>query len=393
MVLADRPEVRAVAEFLATPEGIQNWIRAGSAISTNTTTPADWYAGAYKLKVAAEIANSAAGIGFDASDLMPGKVGAGTFWTETVQWANANGANTDAVLKAIDDSWPPSNVLMACGARHLTVARPATISARRRWMAVARTESPGLSRFILPIAGLIGLGLCVGGVLVLLDPQGGPNLLASIYDALGNTRGRARPAQRLGRSSRRQAPAGGDRPGGRRRRHLAAVHRRRRAGQPAAAEVARPDPAVGLRRPRPGAAWRSSWSIPRRGPILRGFQDERRAVHARELRGDDRARVHRDPAQQRPLADRRDRRQRRARAHLRRAVRSRPTRVAGQDHRRSCRWRSRSSARRSSGASSTPGSPPASRRSGLLNAIVVAFGGEPIPWLHDQPDQRLPARS
>jgi alpha-glucoside transport system substrate-binding protein len=106
MVLADRPEVRAVAQFLATPEGIQNWIRAGSAISTNTTTPADWYAGAYKLKVAAEIANAAKGIGFDASDLMPGKVGAGTFWTESVQWTNNGGTNTDAVLKAIDDSWP-----------------------------------------------------------------------------------------------------------------------------------------------------------------------------------------------------------------------------------------------------------------------------------------------
>jgi alpha-glucoside transport system substrate-binding protein len=106
MVLVDRPEVRAVAEFLATPEGIQNWIRAGSAISTNTTTPADWYAGAYKLKVAADIANSAAGIGFDASDLMPGAVGAGTFWTQSVQWVNNGGANTDAVLKAIDDSWP-----------------------------------------------------------------------------------------------------------------------------------------------------------------------------------------------------------------------------------------------------------------------------------------------
>jgi alpha-glucoside transport system substrate-binding protein len=106
MVLLDRPEVRAVAEFLATPEGIQNWIRAGSAISTNTATPADWYAGAYKLKVASDIVNTAAGIGFDASDLMPGKVGAGTFWTESDKWANAGGTNTDAVLKAIDDSWP-----------------------------------------------------------------------------------------------------------------------------------------------------------------------------------------------------------------------------------------------------------------------------------------------
>ena len=106
MVLVDRPEVRAVAQFLATPSGLQKWIAAGSAISTNSTTPADWYAGAYKLKVASEIANAAKGIGFDASDLMPGKVGAGTFWTQAVQWANAGGTNTDAVLKAIDDSWP-----------------------------------------------------------------------------------------------------------------------------------------------------------------------------------------------------------------------------------------------------------------------------------------------
>ena len=106
MVLADRPEVRAVAEFLATPEGLQRWIEAGSAISANTATPAEWYEGAYKLKVAAEVTNSAAGIGFDASDLMPGAVGAGTFWTQSVDWVNNGGSNTDAVLKAIDDSWP-----------------------------------------------------------------------------------------------------------------------------------------------------------------------------------------------------------------------------------------------------------------------------------------------
>ncbi len=106
MVLNDRPEVRAVAEFLSTPEGLENWIRAGSAISPNTSTPADWYAGAYKLQVASSIVNNAAGIGFDASDLMPGVVGGGTFWTQSVDWVNSNGTNTDAVLKAIDDSWP-----------------------------------------------------------------------------------------------------------------------------------------------------------------------------------------------------------------------------------------------------------------------------------------------
>lgn len=106
MMLADRPEVRAVAEFLATPQGLQRWIEAGSAISTNSTTPSSWYAGAYKLSVASSIVNKASGIGFDASDLMPGAVGAGTFWTQSVDWVNNNGKNTDAVLKAIDDSWP-----------------------------------------------------------------------------------------------------------------------------------------------------------------------------------------------------------------------------------------------------------------------------------------------
>src|SRR4029450_12463207 len=54
---------------------------------------------------------------------------------------------------------------------------------------IAQTEQPGLSRFILPIAGLIALGACLGGILVLLDPQGGQNLLASIYDAIGNATG------------------------------------------------------------------------------------------------------------------------------------------------------------------------------------------------------------
>lgn len=56
-------------------------------------------------------------------------------------------------------------------------------------MAAARAESPRPSRYVLPIAGLIGLGLCVGGLLVLLDPHGGANLLASIYEALGNVQG------------------------------------------------------------------------------------------------------------------------------------------------------------------------------------------------------------
>jgi alpha-glucoside transport system substrate-binding protein len=106
MVLTDRPEVRAFVEFLATPEGLKNWIIGKGVLSPNVTTPAEWYENNYKLKVANEIASNATAIGFDASDLMPPSVGAGSFWTGTVDWANNNGSNTDAVLKAIDESWP-----------------------------------------------------------------------------------------------------------------------------------------------------------------------------------------------------------------------------------------------------------------------------------------------
>ena len=106
MVLKDRPEVRAFVEFLATPEGLYNWIVGKGVLSPNIKTPAEWYANNYKLKVANEIASGATAIGFDASDLMPPSVGAGSFWTGVVDWANNNGTNTDAVLQAIDESWP-----------------------------------------------------------------------------------------------------------------------------------------------------------------------------------------------------------------------------------------------------------------------------------------------
>jgi alpha-glucoside transport system substrate-binding protein len=106
-MLKDRPEVRAVTEFMATPEGLQAWILAGSAISSNNKTPASWYT-SYKQQVAASVFNGASGAGFDASDLMPPAVGAGTFWTEMDKWVNGGGTNptTDATLQAIDASWP-----------------------------------------------------------------------------------------------------------------------------------------------------------------------------------------------------------------------------------------------------------------------------------------------
>jgi alpha-glucoside transport system substrate-binding protein len=106
MVTQDRPEVRAVAQFLATPSAIEAWVKAGSAISTNSTTPVEWSAGNYKLETAANLISNAAFLAFDGGDVMPPSVGSGTFWSESVKWIEGNGENTDEVLQAIDDSWP-----------------------------------------------------------------------------------------------------------------------------------------------------------------------------------------------------------------------------------------------------------------------------------------------
>jgi hypothetical protein len=57
-------------------------------------------------------------------------------------------------------------------------------------MTVTRAQTPTLvSRFALPAARLVALALIVAGIVVLMDPHGGPNLLAQIYDALGNAQG------------------------------------------------------------------------------------------------------------------------------------------------------------------------------------------------------------
>jgi alpha-glucoside transport system substrate-binding protein len=42
---------------------------------------------------------------FDGSDLMPGQVGAGSFWSEMTAWVSGQ-KDLDTALQAIEDSWP-----------------------------------------------------------------------------------------------------------------------------------------------------------------------------------------------------------------------------------------------------------------------------------------------
>jgi alpha-glucoside transport system substrate-binding protein len=103
----DRPEVRALLEYLATPEAARGWIERGGFVSPNKTVPVEWYSGYPNPELAALIADATT-FGFDASDLMPAEVGAGTFWEGMVEWVAADGEGTEAIFEEIESSWPTS---------------------------------------------------------------------------------------------------------------------------------------------------------------------------------------------------------------------------------------------------------------------------------------------
>jgi alpha-glucoside transport system substrate-binding protein len=105
----DRPEVQAFQTYLAsdtwanekakaTPSG--GWVTANTGLDVNNlVSPID--------KLSGEIfQDPEATFRFDASDLMPGAVGAGSFWKESTAWIT--GKSTKDALTAIEESWPAS---------------------------------------------------------------------------------------------------------------------------------------------------------------------------------------------------------------------------------------------------------------------------------------------
>src|SRR6185503_4836588 len=55
-------------------------------------------------------------------------------------------------------------------------------------MAIARLQRPA-PPWLVPILSLIGLAFAALGVKILVEPNGGVNLLAAIYDLMGNSAG------------------------------------------------------------------------------------------------------------------------------------------------------------------------------------------------------------
>lgn len=101
---SDRPEVTAVAAYLATAHFANQHARLGQAISANRgldpaslTLPVARYS-------AELLADPNVTFRFDGSDLMPASVGSGTFWRAITEWIKGRGdADT---LAYVERSWP-----------------------------------------------------------------------------------------------------------------------------------------------------------------------------------------------------------------------------------------------------------------------------------------------
>jgi alpha-glucoside transport system substrate-binding protein len=89
--------------FMLTAESAEAEVKAGNAIAAVNGVPADWYPSSTMAGFGAIMA-AADTFRFDGSDLMPGAVGAGSFWTGAVDWIG--GADLTTVLQTIDSTWP-----------------------------------------------------------------------------------------------------------------------------------------------------------------------------------------------------------------------------------------------------------------------------------------------
>jgi len=100
----DRPEVRAVIQYFSTGDSVKVWVQSGGAISPHNDSSLDWYTNEVDRGVA-EIILNATSVRFDGSDLMPGAVGAGSFWKQMTSYISGT-IDLDTALKEIDASWP-----------------------------------------------------------------------------------------------------------------------------------------------------------------------------------------------------------------------------------------------------------------------------------------------
>jgi len=101
-ITKDSPAAHALIDFLQTPIAHEVWMAQGGFLTPYSAANPDVYANDV-LKGLGEILTNATTFRFDGSDLMPGGVGAGSFWTGMVDYAGGKPAAD--VAAEIQASW------------------------------------------------------------------------------------------------------------------------------------------------------------------------------------------------------------------------------------------------------------------------------------------------
>ena len=104
LMINDTEEARAFMEYMAQPQFGEEWAAEGGWLSPNvdfdpSVYPDEVHRQMHQTAVDADV------IRFDASDMMPGAVGTGSFWSGIVDWVGGR-RDLDEVLEFIDGTWP-----------------------------------------------------------------------------------------------------------------------------------------------------------------------------------------------------------------------------------------------------------------------------------------------
>ncbi len=101
-ITQDSEATRVLMDYLATPLANEIWMAQAGMLSPHSGVNLDAYANDV-LRGQGEILLNATTFRFDASDLMPGAIGAGAFWTGMVDFVS--GASAQEAADAIQASW------------------------------------------------------------------------------------------------------------------------------------------------------------------------------------------------------------------------------------------------------------------------------------------------
>ena len=102
MITKDTPAARAFMEWLETPIAHEVWMAQSSFLTPFKSANVETYANE-PMRKQGEILTNATTFRFDGSDLMPGKIGAGAFWTAMVNYAG--GASAEDVTTSVQQAW------------------------------------------------------------------------------------------------------------------------------------------------------------------------------------------------------------------------------------------------------------------------------------------------